>query len=701
MPLLTRIRESMTKIFAVFAGVFIVYIVLDWGMDITGRKGSQQAAQSQMVGFIDGKGIPYRDFSELVQQNLDAQRAQTKSDPEEFQVRMVRDQVWASMVTEKLYEREVERLGLSVTDQEIIDAVKGDNPPDFLRNQFTDSTGTFNRAAYDQVISDPRNRQVMINVERAIRQQKLRAKLQSVILAGVTVTEGEVAGKFADDNVSYSAEVLTLEPSVLTPDSAVPVSDGELRAYYDKHIKEYKLDATRKVKYVPFLLGASKSDTDYVRDEMTDILRRVKEGAAFEEIAASSSATPSADATFSRGELERETEKAVFGAAPGAIVGPLLQNDGFHLIKVHEFTKGKEDFIHAQHVLLRIDAGDSVSARNKARDVLAKARAGEDFGDLAAKYSTEAGAAQTRGELGWFGKGRMVKAFEEAAFAAKPGQIVGPVKSEFGYHVIKILARDNKQARVRDLQMEITMSPKTQGDVNQRAQDFAYFAKENGLEKEAETKKLEVKETPVFTREGNIPGIGSYHAINRFAFEGKSGDISDAMSINNGFAVCMISEVKDAGVKPFDEVKPTIEVIIRREKKSAKAVEIASGLLNSLKPGDSLSTLGGAAPGARVDRIDSFKVSTSASRVGRDPVVIGAMEALSPGQVSKPVAGARSVYIVRLLSRSAFDSAAYSAQRATIVSQILQQKRERYFTDWTQKLRDAAEVEDRRDLFYR
>jgi parvulin-like peptidyl-prolyl isomerase len=77
------------------------------------------------------------------------------------------------------------------------------------------------------------------------------------------------------------------------------------------------------------------------------------------------------------------------------------------------------------------------------------------------------------------------------------------------------------------------------------------------------------------------------------------------------------------------------------------------------------------------------------------------MEALSPGQVSKPVAGARSVYIVRLLSRSAFDSAAYSAQRATIVSQILQQKRERYFTDWTQKLRDAAEVEDRRDLFYR
>jgi peptidyl-prolyl cis-trans isomerase D len=701
MPLMTKIRESMTKIFAVFAGVFIVYIVLDWGMDITGRKGAQQSMESQMVGFIDGKGIPFRDFSELVQQNLDAQRAQTGSDPEEFQIRMVRDQVWNNMVSEKLYEREIERLGLSVTDQEIVDAVRGENPPDFLRTQFTDSTGTFNRAAYDAAISDPRNKQIMVNLERAIRQQKLRAKLQSVVLAGVTVTEGEVSGKFADDNVSYGAEVLALEPAILTPDSAVTTTDEELRAYYDKNIRDYKLEATRKVKYVSFLLGASKSDTDYVREEMQDIVRRVKEGASFEEIAAAGSTGPSADAVYKRGELEAGTEKAVFGAAPGDIVGPILQNDGFHLIKVFEYTKGKDEFIHAQHVLIRVEGGDSAAAREKARDVLAKARSGQDFGALAAQYSSEPGAAERKGDLGWFGKGRMVKAFEDAAFGAKPGQLVGPVKTEFGYHVIKILARDNKQVRVRDLRMEIAMSPKTQGEVNQHAQDFTYFAKENGLEKEAGLKELKVTETPSFSREGNIPGIGSNRAINRFAFEGSIGDISDAMSMNNGFVVCMISEIKEAGVKPFDEVKPAIEVIVRREKKTAKAVEFASGLLNSLKPGDSLGTLAAAAPGSRTERIDSMRVASTTSRVGRDPAVIGALEALLPGQVSKPVAGTRSVFIVRLLSRSAFDSTAYAAQRATIASQMLTQKRERYFSEWTQKLRESSEVDDRRDLFYR
>ena len=67
----------MTTIFAIFAGVFVVYIVLDWGMDITGRKNSNRSAESQMIGTVNGKGISYREFSDAVQQNIENQRAQT------------------------------------------------------------------------------------------------------------------------------------------------------------------------------------------------------------------------------------------------------------------------------------------------------------------------------------------------------------------------------------------------------------------------------------------------------------------------------------------------------------------------------------------------------------------------------------------------------------------------------------------------
>ncbi len=338
---------------------------------------------------------------------------------------------------------------------------------------------------------------------------------------------------------------------------------------------------------------------------------------------------------------------------------------------------------------------------NKALDILKKARAGEDIGDLAAKYSTEPGADVRKGDLGWFGRERMVKPFSDAVFAAKTGQIIGPVKTDFGYHVIKVHARDNREVKLRDIQMPIEMSPKTQGDVYQKAQDFAYFARENGFEKEAETAKLRVTETPSFTREGNVAGLGANRGINRFAFEGKPGDVSEAMTATNGYAVCMVSEVKDAGVKPFDEVKPSIEVLVKREKKNEKAAELGTALLKNLKPGDSLGTIAAGTNGARTERIDDLKISSTTSRIARDPAFTGALEALSPGQVSKPVTGARGVFVIKLLDRSAFDSTQYNAQRSTIFTQLLTQKRERYFTEWTEKLKESVEIVDKRDLFYR
>lgn len=701
MPLMTRIRESMTKIFAVFAGVFVVYIVLDWGMDLGGRQDALRSADAQVIGYIDGEGIQYRDFANIVQQSIDNQRAQTGVEPEEMQIRLIRDQVWSSLVTERLYDAQAERLGLTVTDQEVIDAVRGDNPPVFLRNQFTDSLGNFNRQAYDAALSDPRNKAVMVTLEQAIRQQRLREKLQSVVLASVTVSEGEIARKFADDNTVYDAEYLSFDPNVLVPDTTVEVTDDELRAYYDDHLRDYKVEATRKLKYVNFVLASSKNDTDDVRAEIEDILRRVGEGADFAELAEASSATPATDAFFRHGELQTELEKAVFAAKAGDVVGPVLEQDGFHLVKVLEFRAGSEPFVHAQHVLIRTEGTDDAAALEKARTVLARAKAGEDIGALAAEFSDEPGADTRRGDLGWFGRDRMVKPFSDAVFAAKPGQIIGPVKTDFGYHVVKIHGRDNREVKVRDLHLPVTMSPKTAGDVYQRAQDFAYFARENGLEKEAETNGLRVVETPAFTRDGSIPGLAGNKGINRFAFEGDVGDVSDALSTGNGYVVCVITEEKRAGVRPFDEVKASITTIVRREKKTAKTAEIAAAALAKLGPGDSLRSAAGSAAGIRADRVPDLRVTTVAARAVRDPAFTGALEALSPGETSKPVPGARGVYVIRVHARTPFDSAAYKVQRGTIFSQLLQQKRDRHFTDWTAKLRETAVIEDKRDLFFR
>ena len=164
MPLMTSIRERLTTFFSVFAGLFVVYIVLDWGMDITGRRHNQQTQAGLEVGKIDGDPISYKDFSEIVRQMADNQKTQTGTEPDENQMRNIRDQVWNQLVEQRLFDEQAKQFNISVTDQELIDWVRGDNPPDFLRSQFVDSTGTFDRQRYESALLDPRNKKQMLTV---------------------------------------------------------------------------------------------------------------------------------------------------------------------------------------------------------------------------------------------------------------------------------------------------------------------------------------------------------------------------------------------------------------------------------------------------------------------------------------------------------------------------------------------------------
>ena len=124
------------------------------------------------------------------------QKKQSGQDPDDEMMKQIREQIWSSLVSSTLVDKETQRAGVTVSDQELVDWVKGDNPPSFLMSQFEDSTGKFNRAAYDQTINDPKNREIMIQVETGLRQQRLSEKMQSLIFATVRITPGEIEERF-------------------------------------------------------------------------------------------------------------------------------------------------------------------------------------------------------------------------------------------------------------------------------------------------------------------------------------------------------------------------------------------------------------------------------------------------------------------------------------------------------------------------
>ncbi len=704
MAVLNDIREKSPKfIIAGAAVIFIVLIIFDWGLDLTGRRGRGGGGNAEVLGKVNGKEVSYKQFSELVRRAVENQKKQQNSDVDEETERQIRSQVWNQLVDELLIEQEIDRLGITVTDQEIRDNVMGPNPPEFLVQQFKDSTGTFRRDAYQRAMLDPQNKSAWIQVEDLIRQEQKRKKLQSLLLATINVSEGEIKQRFMDRNVTMNAEYALFDVTRLVSDSAVTVTEDDLRKQYDAHPADLLAKAARKVKYVFFNQSASAQDTADIQAEAQHLLDQVKSGVAdFAELAATYSEIPSSDAYFKHGELSQKKEDAVFSAKKGDIVGPISDNDGIHLIKILDQKQGTTEFVKASHILLNaVPGSDSLKVIQRARELLAKARSGADFAKLARENSQDYGSAMQGGELGWTSKERWVKPFADAAFKARAGEIVGPVRTQFGWHIIKVQGKDKREVKIIDLALKVKASTQTIETAFQQAQDFAYLAKDEGFEKAAENSKYEIRETPEFTKTGTIAGLGQNDAVTNFAFTNTLGSISEPIYVRGGVIVVKISTIREDGVRPLDEVKNIVRPMALKEKKMEKIRESVYAFYKTLTPSSNLASASQSNPDIISMNTGDFKTTDIPLGVGRDQKFIGTALGLKPGELSKPFEGHRGYYILKLLSKSNIDTVKYSNERESLRAQILQEKRQRALTDWQTSLREKADILDHRDKFFR
>ena len=626
MAVLNDIREKSPKfIIAGAAVIFIVLIIFDWGLDLTGRRGRGGGGTGEVLGKVNGKEVSYKQFSELERQAVENQKKQQGSDIDDETERQVRSQVWNQLVEEMLIEQEIDRLGITVTDQEILDIVNAQNPPEFLVKQFTDSTGTFRRDAYEQAMRDPQNRSVWIQVEEMLRQQQKRRKLQSLLLANVNVSESEIRQLFIDKNITMDASYVLFNVNKLVPESAVTVSDDDIKQQYDLHAADFQAKAARKVKYVFFNQSASSEDTAAIETEIGRLLEQVKSGAMdFVELVKTYSEVSSTDAFFKHGELSQKKENAVFSAKKGDIVGPITDNDGIHIFKIIDQRQGSTEFVKASHILLNLVSGpDSVKVIQKARALLAQARSGADFAKLARENSQDYGSAMQGGKLGWASKDHWVKPFADAAFKARVGDIVGPVRTQFGWHIIKITGKDKRELKLLDLAMKVKASSQTLDAAFQQAQDFSILAKDEGFEKAAENSKFRVQETQDFTKTGSIPGIGPNDAIANFAFSNKIGAIADPIYIRNGVVVIKVSKIREEGIRPLDEVKNIVHAYAIKEKKLEKIRPDVDAFYKTLTSSSDLISAAQSNPSITAQTTGPFKSTDSPAGIGRDLKFIG------------------------------------------------------------------------------
>lgn len=704
MPVMSKMRDNMPAILVGLAILFVLMIVFQWGMDITSQQQGQYAGN--IVGKVNGEEITYNEFEKDLQNQIDQYRKATKQEPDSRVTKELRDQVWEGLVNQILVNQAARRLNIFVTDQEIVNWVT-QNPqtlPEVIKRNFEDSTGHLNRQILEEALHSDRAdvKEFWANVQTYLEAQRLQEKLASRLYAAVRIPEQEIRARFIEQHEKLNAGYVLFPPATLFPDSSIQIAESEMRDYYSSHQNDFRTQAMRQLKYVVFPIGPSSEDTSEVKAEMEQVAVQAKTGTDFLNLVKEYSETPYSDQFVGHSQqLNPTVEEKAFDAKKGEIVGPFLASDGYHLIKVMDTRKGKDEYVHAAHILIPVTPGpDSVQSYQLADKILREARSGANFAQLAMEYSKDPGSAQNGGDLGWFGKGMMVKAFQDAAFAARVGQVVGPVRTQFGLHIIKVLGKSSDELKIADIKMSITPSQQTKDNLKQHTEDFIYLAKRDGFASAANTMEMQVRQTPLFPNGEYIPTVGSNKTLADWTFNGSLGDISQIMTLPQGYGVFMISDVQNASVQSFRDVSAQIRSTLVREEQFDKAESYAEQLRNKLSSKDSLEALTKLDQRLHYSVTGEFNYGSSEPGIGRDYNFLAEAAALKAGQISQAFKGNSGVYIIQLLSKTPFDSTAFKIQRISIMQQLMQEQKSRIVGDWLQNLKKSASIVDNRSKIF-
>ena len=564
---------------------------------------------AEAIGSVNGDKITPDQFNQAVTARLRAIQDSGTEISDQY-LETIRQQVWNAFIEERLTEQAIEDLDIKVSDDEILYHLRN-NPP-FDIQQIFFRNNVFDKDYYMQALNTPG----MIDwapIEAWMRDFYLpRYKLQQIIKMSAVVNDVEVKEEYIKRNIDYTISALHV-PKNSIQDRVIKPGEKELKNEYKNRIDEFEELEKRHISFVSWPKTASLEDTNRTKQEALEIIENYKNGTDFS----------------------------------------ILAN------------------IHTQ------DPGNQIAP---------------DSG--------------RGGDLGWFEKGQMVKSFEDAAFKGRRGSVVGPVLSQFGYHIIKIdsiknRGKNNHQVKARHILLKVELGQKTRSELRRKATLFSYDAQDYGLPSAIDTHSVNIQQAEnLKENDFFISQVGPFRSAVRWVFNSKIDDISDPLETESYYAVFKLDSITPAGVEDFDNVKDKIyrDLISENEFDATNlyAEEIKTQILN----GSSFKSI--KKDNNRLELVPSDKKSLNSSFIslGRSEQLVGALMNSKKDDILGPIKTARGHGIVKVMEIEKFDSTNWASSKTNIRTDLANKKEREVYSDWMQSLKDEAEIIDNRKFHF-
>ena len=519
--------------------------------------------------------------------------------------------------------------------------VTDDEVRDFIMqyDAFKNENGHFDPKMYERALRGAGRGLTPAKFEADARESILIRRIQTMVDNSVLLTDDQLKEIYVADREKANVAFVAVGAEDVAKD--VKISDADVKTYYDAHKAEFAVPEQRKFKYIE-VSPAGFSAMQNVTDDETK--------AAYEK---------------RKGEFKQDEE------------------------------------VRASHVLFKVEGEDQAAwdaAKKKADDVVSRARKGEDFAKLATTLSEDS-SASNGGDLGFFGRDRMVKAFEETAFALKVGSISDPVKSQFGWHVIKVTDKHeagNMPLEEVRVQLDRELRVQKGEAAAKKAEEPIRKALDGGadLDTVAKEHNLIAETSPLLTAGSSFPGLLDAKAALEAGFTLEAGKTSKLIDAGGIKVAIKLLQIEPARQRELNDVRHQVEHSLRIERAAGIAAAKSPEILASAKASGSLAK---SARGLKVQETGEFSQrSGEVPTIGKDADVFRTVFSLRlnnpfPDRTFK--VGDKH-YVLQLKERKHADMANFESEKAELAAEQLQKKRDTVFQSWLQSARTRTKIEN-------